>query len=401
MSILTFYKNVLEAAGAVVDSKDRVQVSFGSENTIPFLVGEKQLVLPTQKHMTSDQSDVVLFHPCKENALAGESKVLARLREAFNTNLNMKIEILLRTLLDIGTEQRTPEKLRPHHIEALKVFKDADKHSIDFFERLTKAMNKDESKSFVHIYLKPRAVLNGKNYRKAAVVYFPIYEELEKHTDEKTFLGVKFRKKDIALFKAMMEMLFPDIAKTNHYSRGDLSEVAPSLDALLRGVLAVAEPINEICEIFSSLNEEFKDLEIASDWVDDLDNMRQFASEIRMIPMQAGNEGVSEIQYQTQQPQQAPVQPQVQLPQHAQQQSGIDFQNYRRAKYGQAAPMIQQPMPPQQPGYWSAGAAPMQQQPMTINDQIRATGRPAWEVVPNNFTSNPQMNGVVTTTRVF
>lgn len=393
MAIFDFYKSVLGTAGAYVDRHDQVNLTFGGDSSIPFTVEGKRLVLPTREHMTADQSEMVLFHPLKENILAGESKVMSKFRDAVNTNLNVVLNKLLGNMVAIGAQQRTHDRVTPDQLEVLKIFKDADKNTVDFFERLDTALAKHEDKGFIHIFVKKKATLKGKAYRRAAIISFPLYEEIVKSMGGTTLLGVKFRKKDIALFKLLLETVFPGLDTPDHYSRGDESGIAPTLDALMRGVLAVAEHINDLAALFTPLEKAFEDCLIPSEWLDDLGNLEQFEAEMRLIPMQAGNDGGGEkVQSQAQAPVRiAPAQPSMQMhPGTAAQSGGLDFQAYQRTRNQQFQAPVQQFQPvmvQQQPGYWGAAAAPQLQPVMSMAEQIRATGRPAWEVVPNNYTN--------------
>ena len=91
MDLITLYKSVLEAAGAVADKDGFVSVNQkkinGSPN-FPLQVDGKRLVLPTQKQLQNPTwTDRIAFHPLYENAMRNESAVVAKLRQMFNRSL--------------------------------------------------------------------------------------------------------------------------------------------------------------------------------------------------------------------------------------------------------------------------------------------------------------------------
>jgi hypothetical protein len=73
------------------------------------------------------------------------------------------------------------------------------------------------------------------------------------------------------------------------YNRGSNSTIAPSIEALLLTVKAIAAPLNDLISRFEGILPE--NLLVNADWVDQLENLDELLPEIRSTPMQAGNEG--------------------------------------------------------------------------------------------------------------
>jgi hypothetical protein len=58
----------------------------------------------------------------------------------------------------------------------------------------------------------------------------------------------------------------------------------------MKAVMGVASCINVVCENYSGFITDSEDYIYNSDWVEVFDNLTQMLSEIRMVPMQAGND---------------------------------------------------------------------------------------------------------------
>lgn len=291
MKIQDFYTSVLKAANLVVDDAGKVS-AFLDGTSLPFTVGGKRLVLPTKEHLSNpDKTQIVLFHPLKENILTGESDVMARYRKAINVSTNYTISTLLTSIISLAASPALHGKLTPDQLEIIRVFKDADEKTLDAFKAILKAMPQgDKDKTFVNIFMKTKATLNGKVHRRGAIVTFPFYDELIKATDSSIY-GVKLRKKDFASIKHVFEVVFPSIAQPNAYSCGSQSETAPTLDALLRSLQKLFGDLAATIEEMKSSAEELVELCYDTAWAEMVDNFSAFDAELRLLPMQAGNEG--------------------------------------------------------------------------------------------------------------
>lgn len=293
MKILDLYKSLLKAASSVVSEDGFVSKKFG-DNTDPFLVKGKRLVLPTQEHLSNpDWKDRVVFHPLNENILRGESTVMEEFRAGLNANLHMTISMLMFSLLVLGTSASEHSKLTPDQSEFLSKVKNADEKTLENFQKLLKVMNVKQSNNvFVNIYLKRAGKVNNIAYRRAGIVTFPFYNELVGSTNHEVY-GVKLRVKDVETFKNLFEYIFPQAATPEAYNCGSNSTVAPYLDSLMHAFMSIASPINDQITLMGSALEEVKDLMIESEWVESFDNLEALLPEIRAIPMQAGNEGAA------------------------------------------------------------------------------------------------------------
>lgn len=393
MKIINLYDSILSTAGLKVDKDDMVSAVAGT-TSIPFVVKGKRLVLPTKVHLSNPNKDsIAIFHPLSENTLRGESEVMARFRSAINTRMNYVVGCLSQELMTIATSVKMHSQLNPDQQELLSKLKNADEKTLAALQSILKAMSLDsKDKNFVHIYLKRGGMVAGKKYSRAAIVTFPLYEELCK--SDKAVYGVTLRSKDKQSIIALLEFIFSDIQTPNSYDRGSYSDIAPFLDSLMLAVKSLASDINTVIDAYEQFIPEANTYKYNDEWVETFDNLSQLLGEIRSIPMQAGNEGevVNKVDTSHVQntglvtPTQAPVVHHQHVPQNPhnfnapmmqpmQQQvyqqpvqngpvkteGGIDFSASTRNNpaFQQFNPMMpQQPLPPQPPR-WAQPQTPM------------------------------------------
>lgn len=287
MKMIDFYKSILNAGAMVADADGMVSAMVAS-TSIPISVGEKRLVIPLRQHVANpDKSHIVLFHPLTENILRGESDVMSKFRTNINLKLNMVIKEIIAQLVALSGSNR---ELKPEHVDLLSVIKDADEKMLENYGALFAAMPMgDVEKCMLHIFIKKNAVIAGKTHRRGAIVSFPLYEELK--TAKNSVYGVNMRKKDVANLKAILEGIFPGLDEKDRYSRASYSDSCPTLDALLNAVLGLGSCINAVVENFEAELTNVSNMRYDGDWVEALPNLSQFDGEVRMLPMQAGNEG--------------------------------------------------------------------------------------------------------------
>lgn len=294
MKIIDLYKHLLKVAGLNSDKEGFVSAGEGEES-IPFNVKGKRLVLPTKEQLANnDGNNKIIFHPLSENTLKSESDVMQRFRTAINIRLNYVIAYLLEELMVIGTSVKMHSKLSPDQAELLTVLKDADEKSLTALQNILKSVKIDGTgeKSIVHIYIKRAGIVDDKRYSRAAIVSFPLYEELTKA--DKKVLDVGLRNKDKEVIINLLEFLFTKIKEPMSYNKGSNCDIAPTLDSLMKAVIDLASCINNITDVYSEFISDSENIRYNDEWVSIFDNLGQMLAEIRSIPMQSGNEGVSE-----------------------------------------------------------------------------------------------------------
>lgn len=293
MKMLDFYKAILATASLTTDAEGRVSVKIDDQEA-PLTIKGQRLVLPTREHMSQeDKSGIIMFHPLQEVITQGESEVMARYRTCVNTWLNYVIGNLTSHLIKLAASPGLHARLRPDQLDMLKIFKDADEKLFTNFGQILKAMPAGNTdKCFVNIFLKPKARNGDVVHRRGAIVNFPLHAELV--ANETKPYGVSLRKKDGPAIRALLEYIFSDGISTGGYNVFSTSDTVPSLEVMLNCVKKLAEHINAAIVDFKSVVPELEDLLIVCDWEEAANDLSQFDSEVRMTPMQKGNEGTVE-----------------------------------------------------------------------------------------------------------
>lgn len=297
MKLLEIYKAILAAAGLVVTEDNFVSSNVDGKLS-PFLVGGKRLTLPTFDHQRNpDKSNMVLFHPLCENTLRGESEVMAAFRAALNANLQYVIGWLSYQLLTINGSVDLHATLTQDQHEFLSKVKQIDENTLKFLEKIMKAMPVGQvGKCFASIFVKRSGEVGGKKYARVGVVSFPLYNELKSTTskESKEVYGVKVtRNRDRDALIALYEYLIPNVEVPGSHNVGSNDLIAPNLDALMRGFMSVAGPLNDVINLFFDKLHEPEKILFNADWVEAFGDLKELQNEIRSVPMQAGNEGAA------------------------------------------------------------------------------------------------------------
>lgn len=296
--LLKFYGELLDSAGLKHDKDGYISSMEGNKPVMVKMTGFKdlkRLVLPTDGQMSNlvGDSKCVAFHPGSENIMRGESEVMAEYRSALGIKLNFSFSLLIAELLALAAEPARHAKLKPDQHEFLSHVKKADEQTLNTFAALLKQMPLDQTvKQFVHIYLKKAARLKGVNYKRAAIVSFPLYKELKEMPDGDRVWGVKLRVKDRESLISVIEYVLPGLVQDESYSRGSSSDVAPSLDALMRSYVALGSNINDAVDLFGNVLASAKELALPSEWMDLMNDQDRLARAVRSIPPLSGNEGL-------------------------------------------------------------------------------------------------------------
>ena len=305
-NLLTTYEKMLHLGACIVDEDGLVSVTFDQEPE-PALIEikdetgkhDKRVVLPipAQLKMDGGWDNRVAFHPLKESAITGESRIVEFLRKAINTRINRTVRILIDQILKYSSSPEYQKKLNSAQTELLKHAKDADENMINTFKKLMRETDfSDLKESFVNIYLKKLGKINDKQYQCIAVVSFPWFKAL--CASNKEFHGVKIRKVELMTYKNILKYLFNDIEVEGSFNVGVNDSIAPFAEALVRATAKLTEKLNKVAELLfvksNHLGGEattlyhmcYTDLSV----VDTFDDLDRLLPELRMIPMLPGNE---------------------------------------------------------------------------------------------------------------
>ena len=297
MKLLDLYKSMMRTAGLIVTEDNLISAQLTPETVVPVMLKGKRLALPSQAILSRvDKSDIVVFHPLMEQVTRGESDILEKYRKLLMVRDNEVAATQMLKLLTLSASVAEHQHLTPDQSEFLTKVKNVDDKTIATFEKVIAAMPADQTaKRIVSLFLKKTGSVAGKRYKRVGVVSFPLYEELKKA--EHDIYGVKCRVKDKEALISLLEYMFPNIQEVGSYNRGSDSDIAANLDALMQATLAIVEALNSVTETFEDVfnrNEDANSLYIDVEWQAAFVNLGAMMNEIRMVPMQTGNEGTSE-----------------------------------------------------------------------------------------------------------
>ena len=283
MKLIPFYEAILQLGAMTADDKGFVSTVLGDHKG-PATVGGRRLVLPTPERQKAG-GEVEFFHPLGEHAVRPETNVLTAYRKSVNIKLNYTIGVLGQTLLTLAASTDEHKKFTPSQLELLTALPEANEKTMTTFTSLVKAMGHGNiDRCFVNIFLKPKGKIKDTVYRRAAIVSFPLYEELSKG-DKKVF-DVTVGPKERRTIMALLTFMFAKIAQPQAYDRGSDSSIAPFLEAFLEAVAEIAiEELNPVIDDFSTLSSGLSELRFEDDWLTPFKTLSSFNKEIEMIPL--------------------------------------------------------------------------------------------------------------------
>jgi hypothetical protein len=292
MNLIELYKSILKFTGVEVD-KDGYAFAEMENRREPILINGSRLALPTYEQLCDQNNkDKVIFHPLSEVILHGKSEVIEKLNSLINIRLNYTFGVIAHSLLNLAASPEFHSSLTSEQSELLYTIKEADETAVkNFVTMMVNGIKADAENVFVKIFLRRRANVRGKQFSRAGIVSFNMFEQLD--TEETKILGVKLRKKDKETITALYKFMMPNIDIKETYNRGSDSMVAPFLDSLMQTAMAVASNLNDLLVNYKDHIDGAEKLMFDADWVETFENLEVMTTEIRRIPTQKGNEGKS------------------------------------------------------------------------------------------------------------
>lgn len=284
--LLKLYEEILEFCNMKPDSKGALNLVF-DDQTKPILIDGRRLVLPTEhnlKHYNAEKQ--VVFHPLQEYIDRGESDVVKRLRQQLNVRINYVAFSVMSSLFGIFASPAIHRDLTPEQRDLLLQIPKADASTkTNFIDFVVKNYAGHENRFFCNIYLKKSGTYRGTKHPRIGVVTFPFYEMVSN-------VETKIRKNDRENFAAMLSFVFQDSASDpeafNAYSD---KHDAPWLNALLRTSYNLASRLNELIDLYTEHIDDAASLKFNLSWIDAMEDLRPYRSDIMKIPSQRGNEG--------------------------------------------------------------------------------------------------------------
>ena len=279
MSLIDFYKKVIESLGLIIteDGFIKMKTDSSKNSTTLVLADKNPMVLPTREHLESLTADVdgetvpvkTLFNPLYEDPVKGDSSSLRKIKQIIDTNLSFATMVIVDGLLELGSDKELQKKASLSlnsfigslkSIRTTKASQVIDPTSKSNWLKLYSATTKLSSdKGIVHIYLKKGGKLKSDKFNRLAVATFPLYKELLKVSGKPSIHGVKLRPKDVNVFKALFQYIFEGIDEAENFMFGSSDKVAPSFVALFTLYFAIAERLNSILDDLTFVDKEIRD----------------------------------------------------------------------------------------------------------------------------------------------
>ncbi len=284
--IIDYYNGLLEYVGySNVDGKLIVKITNEPET-----IDGKEIYLPTRENLRVDSNNRIYFHPLGEDVLKGESKVMERLRNMFNTKINVAIQYLMLNLVEVALN---PQDLDDEQLSFIsKVI--VDDNGLKRISTVIKSIIKLEQKDFyAHLYLKKNAKIGDKTYLRGGIFTFPFYKLLDKAVtnDDISTLPIKVTHKDIKMLMSLYEVMFPLIKEPDSYNYGSNNRNFPYLESFIRTVAAVTENINDIVRVFGDRFNDTDNIIFDTNNSTSILDYGKMVNATKIIPMLDGNSG--------------------------------------------------------------------------------------------------------------
>lgn len=251
--VVGFYDTLLNMLDITANEEGLLTHSTSAE---PIMVNGKRLALPTKDNIKlAGREEVIVFHPLSENVFEGMSDVFIELRYLTAAKIHKIITYTAHTLIKLVLNKAAHENLSDKQMGSISQLADADPKFLETFKTLMNSLEVNGDKQLINIFMKYGGELKGEKYMRIAFVSFPLLEEIDSNTDNVIY-GVKFRKKDIALLKAVFNVVIPQAFVRGSYSVGSNSSVAPYFSALLLAFCNVIEDTASTTWRFRSYIEE-------------------------------------------------------------------------------------------------------------------------------------------------
>lgn len=283
--LLNVYQAMVESAGCEVEDGLISQVLAGDSE--PVMINGKRAALPTSQLMAqSDRSNLHIIHPLAEHLTrVNLTPDVEKLVGLMNTRLDFVFSDIAYQLLVIAASPTEQAKLNPVQNEFLSAVPNATEDTVKAFMKLLDYKPVDGVyKTMVSMFIKRNGTYKEKTYKRVAVVYFPLYEELK--NGKKKIMNTQISEKDRLTILALLEYMIPGIADIEAYNYGSSSDVAPIMDAVVHGFAGLTGSVNQLVDTFKNILEDADKLRIRDDWMDKFDDLSWVAKEVRKIPRQ-------------------------------------------------------------------------------------------------------------------
>lgn len=290
MDLMELYRSVLKTAGVSVDADGYCwRYSDDKSEKLPFVMKKKQVILPYRESLQEpDNENTVFFHPLNQSAARGPSDILDVYRASVMREINVQIALVFVGMADMVVSTDRHKELTSYELDLITPLKAFDEKMLATLRQVIKAVpTNSNNESYASAFVKKGGTKDGRKYKFLTKVSWPVFEEL---LESKSCGGVSLKtKKAEAAFAALFAVLGVTEDEMDSYSVGSDSSTAPAFECLLASVKRLVTRLNEIVDnspnIFTGIES------IPFGWGEEIEDMQQFAVEIKKIPILNGNIG--------------------------------------------------------------------------------------------------------------
>lgn len=305
--LIKIYTDILETAWMTVGKKGVISRLIDPETGEKAVVTiedntdnkkKKAAVLPLKENLVNlDSSEYLVIHPLSENPSKPASPVVDFLRRMMSVRINWILSTMLPELLVFASNPGKHDLLTPEQLNILTCLSDVGKDSAAKFLKLLEASKSKHGHfaTIVSVYLTRGGVVNGKTFHRAAITKFTLYDEIMKAGSDNVVLGIKLSKKDREVFRKLFERVIPGIDDPQHYSTGSNANVAPFMDSMMNTFLKLFSITNDMIENYKVIFSIPELMTVPLKWSDDLMDIDNLSSIVRLVPPQRGNEGDNRV----------------------------------------------------------------------------------------------------------
>lgn len=292
------YSPILKSLGYVVTPTGEVYLHSDdmANSDIEHLkvhCGTRQLVLPFDENLRrAEWSSKIPFHPLSENTYRGESEIIKFMRSSVVLRLTELMSVLIESLVTIGANPNTHKTLAASLKPLLQKIPDADPVFLKSIGKILSSTELSGENMLVHIYLKRGGVLKGVTYSRAAIVSFPILDQIEKGTNE--IFGVSIRKKDIPTMRGLMDFILSDHNDPNEeysdvYSHGSHDLYAPYFDALMGSYHKLGAHLSALLYRYRKYVPKIEQVQPDFAWYECMNDLSRYRGVIPVLPDNEGD----------------------------------------------------------------------------------------------------------------
>lgn len=289
MSVIDFYNKLFTSMGYIVEENGLISKDFcGNKSNIIIKADDKEktLILPTKQFLDNPNWDAhVPFHPLSENVVKGESLIIKELKRLMEHRFADVITTLMMELSIIAADKSGHKKLTVPQKKFLSLMPEANDKTVTVLGKILCNLSNKGERKICSLYIKRGGSIDGKSFKRLAVVSFPITEELNK--EEKTIFDVKVSTAEKNAIKNLFGWIIENVDVQGFYNFGSNDETAPNFHALCGAYMKLMSQLNAKIELFKH-HEEIGNLYRELNWDVEFNDLQSFYGQIPIMPHNDG-----------------------------------------------------------------------------------------------------------------